>query len=622
MANVSLSQTTLNVPNTSGQTVINVAYTECDPMGAYLSEGLVNGKAEMSRMGDFVVISWDANNSNNPRTATLTVEGWDRNTAGTVSANCVITQSGNTPATMSLQGPSSISGDTQVVAITASCTLPGDIGVAISGNTPWVTVNEVRQTTNYSAIVYLRFSENTGSSRNATVVIFSNVQNPPPYQVSASTVITQGTYTPPQPAGSEFYYSPGSGNVSYKAGTHTSPVPTMQNVASLTIRNVSGDMDITSATLDPNTGSIVIVYGANNGDSPKSATISVRATGNSGYINTTYTLYQGVHSYSFSVNPIWKTTTVDISGPAYVGYTVSTDGYPIYSGRAYQMPGEETISFELNEICRDYVDNYFWWREGYQTPSGWQRSFILESEDTGTEAEYVFTKDWSYKELYYGSSNLISLNDPIINEVPAGAYVPICAFSPKKTGSVSFTYTPGNSTMTAYTATLNDTRQVRYLSIATPGYKYGYSGNGKTNNAVYVGVSACDAPYVLYYENAFGGIDCMPINGNVTASDKITSYTTKNAVRVPSRDFAYRRYLNDTTKTWELRTRWLTDAESEKMYHLIESTMVFLYDIAQDELIPVVIDESTLTYKTYKNQGRKFYNYVFKVKESQNKVRK
>lgn len=58
------------------------------------------------------------------------------------------------------------------------------------------------------------------------------------------------------------------------------------------------------------------------------------------------------------------------------------------------------------------------------------------------------------------------------------------------------------------------------------------------------------------------------------------------------------------------------------MHHLIESTMVYLYDIAADEIYPVVIDENSLTYKTYKNQERKFFNYTFKVRESQDKIRK
>ena len=614
MASITLSQTTLNIPNTSGTTVINATFNDCDPGGATLSEGLVNGRVTTSAWADTIGLSWDANNSDSPRYATLVVDGWDRSTASVVTATCQITQSGNTPAVMSIQGPGAINGNSQLVTLTASCTLPGNIGVAINGLNPWVTVSEVRQTSSYSAMVTLSFSENTGASRSVTVTVFSDVQNPPPYQVSADKTITQGTYTPPEPEGSEFYYSPSSVNVDYRAGTYTTPVPVMKNVSNVSILHMSGSL-IQSAVLDPTNKSIAIVYNENTSSGVRDATIIVEATGTQGTIIARFYIYQG--AYSFQVNPIWKTTTVDISGKAYVGYTVSTDGYPVYSGRAYLMPGDENISFELNEIVRDYVDNYFWWRAGYQTPSGWNRTFTLEAPDAGITADYMFTKDWSYDNYKY-SSSLVCLNDPIIPEVPAGAYVPICVFSPTGNSVVRFHYNPGYSHIVANTTTLDNQRQVRWLFTSTSGYKYGYDGKP----GIYQGVDACSAPYAIYYENAYGGIDCMPINGTVTASDKITSYTTKNAVRVPTRDFAYRRYLNDDTKTWELKTRWLTDEQSAKMHHLIESTMVYLYDVAADELIPVVIDENSLTYKTFRNQQRKLYNYTFKVKESQNKIRK
>jgi hypothetical protein len=161
------------------------------------------------------------------------------------------------------------------------------------------------------------------------------------------------------------------------------------------------------------------------------------------------------------------------------------------------------------------------------------------------------------------------------------------------------------------------------LSVASPGYSYGYNKNSSFRDlSVYEGVADCKTRYVLYYENAYGGIDAMPIQGNATASDKITAYTTKNGVRVPSTDFSYRRYLSEITKSWEFKTGFLSDLQASRMHHLLESTMVYVYDMYEDKLFPVVIDETTVTYKTYKNQGRKFFNYTFKVQESQRKIRK
>lgn len=622
MASIILDQTTLSIPRTSGSTMIAVQYNLCEGVGA--STNLPGASAQLNRAGDLVLFSWGENNSLYQRNGTITVEAVDY-FGETVAASITVTQAGTgSNPTITINGLRNISGNTQDVYYSASCDVPGTFTVAINGMNPWVTVSEVVQTAANTADITLHFSENTtGQNRQVTAEVYCRFDYAP-YEAIYELVITQGYITPsPGPdtgsTQSEFYYSPAAASVSYDSGSYTSPAPVMTNVRNLTI-TYNGTMEITTLRLDPNNGKITVTYGANNSSSGKSETFTVVASGTSGNITSVFTLYQG--SFSYAVNPIWKDTDVTIStNDAFKDYKITLNGDEIYSGRAYKMPGDENLSFTLNPVVRDYIDNWFWWRGGYQTPSGWQRTFHLELSD-GTTGDYVFTKDWSYNELYYNARSLICLNDPIINEVPSGAYVPICVFSPSSSGSVNFTYNPRVNNITVYTSTLDTPKQARYLFTSAPGYKYGYSGNGYNNYAVYSGVTACDAPYILYYENAYGGIDALPINGNVTATDKITSYTTKNKVKTPSVDFAYRRYVNDTTKSWELRTRWLNDLQSSKMHHLIESTMVFLYDYAEEKLIPVVIDESSLTYKTYRNQGRKFYNYTFTVKESQNRVRK
>ena len=542
---------------------------------------------------------------------------WEANTSG-AGRGCIIVVTASNGATdvmafnqqgtsynLNISGPRDIEGDLGTGTYSIQSTVNGTFGVYSESS--WLTVQSVTKTGSNVGTAVFSYPQNNGDPRYAVVRSVLNFQFNP-YSSTYYMVITQGTYVQRE---STLVYTPNSANVGYNGGTYTSPAPTMQNVTGLTVRSVSGDMDIQSVDIDSSNGVLVIVYGANNAGGNKSATISVRGTGVSGYVNTSFYLYQG--TYTYLVNPIWKTTVVEVAGQGYVDYTVSTEGDVIYSGRAYQMPGDENIEFELNEIVRDYVDNYLWWREGYQTPSGWQRTFTIELGNGGG-GDYIFTKDWSYQELGYSTNSFICLNEPIINEIPAGCYVPVCVFSPQKAGNTSFTR---NGT-SVYTANLNNPRQARYLFVSAPGYKYGYTGD----NNVYKGAADCKTRYVLYYENAYGGIDAMPVQGNATLTDKITAYTTKNAVRVPSTSFSYRRYLNEIQKTWEFRTGYLSDEQASRMHHLIESTMVYVYDIETDTLYPVVIDETSLTYKTYKNQGRKFFNYSFKVRESQDKIRK
>lgn len=597
MAKVTIETHNATVQATSGRSIFNVSYSGCTAQSATVSGGTFTPTVSLSSGN--LVVQWEANTSGAGRGCIIIL------TASNGATDVMAFNQQGTSYNLNISGPRDIEGDLGTGTYSIQSTINGTFGVYSESS--WLTVQSVTKTGSNTGSAVFSYPQNNGDPRYAVVRAVLSFQFNP-YSSTYYMVITQGTYVQRE---STLVYTPNSANVGYNGGTYTSPAPTMQNVTGLTVRSVSGDMDIQSVDIDSSNGVLVIVYGANNAGGNKSATISVRGTGVSGYVSTSFYLYQG--TYTYLVNPIWKTTVVEVAGQGYVDYTVSTEGDVIYSGRAYQMPGDENINFELNEIVRDYVDNYLWWRGGYQTPSGWQRTFTIELGNGGG-GDYIFTKDWSYEELGYSTNSFICLNEPIINEIPAGCYVPVCVFSPQKAGNTSFTR---NGT-SVYTANLNNPRQARYLFVSAPGYKYGYTGD----NNVYKGAADCKTRYVLYYENAYGGIDAMPVQGNATLTDKITAYTTKNAVRVPSTSFSYRRYLNEIQKTWEFKTGYLSDEQASRMHHLIESTMVYVYDIETDTLYPVVIDETSLTYKTYKNQGRKFFNYSFKCRESQDKIRK
>jgi len=607
MAKVTIETHNATVQASSGRSTFNVSYSGCTAQSATVSGGTFTPTVSLNASGQLIV-QWEANTSGAGRGCIIVV------TASNGATDVMAFNQQGTSYNLNISGPRDIEGDLGTGTYSIQSTVNGTFGVYSESS--WLTVQSVTKTGSNVGTAVFSYPQNNGDPRYAIVRSVLSFQFNP-YSSTYYMVITQGTYVQRE---STLVYTPNSANVGYNGGTYTSPAATMQNVTGLTVRSVSGDMDIQSVDIDSSNGVLVIRYGANNAGGNKSATISVRGTGVSGYVSTSFYLYQG--TYTYLVNPIWKTTVVEVAGQGYVDYTVSTDGDVIYSGRAYQMPGDENIEFELNEIVRDYVDNYLWWRGGYQTPSGWQRTFTIELGNGGG-GDYIFTKDWSYQEKNYSSTPLICLNEPIIKEIPAGCFVPVCVFSPQRVGDVSFVYTntQGNTPL-AYGVHLDNPRQARYLYVSTPGYKYGFEGGGISNRDVYRGAADCKTRYVLYYENAYGGIDAMPVQGNATLTDKITAYTTKNAVRVPSTSFSYRRYLNEIQKTWEFKTGYLSDEQASRMHHLIESTMVYVYDIETDTLYPVVIDETSLTYKTYKNQGRKFFNYAFKCRESQDKIRK
>lgn len=58
------------------------------------------------------------------------------------------------------------------------------------------------------------------------------------------------------------------------------------------------------------------------------------------------------------------------------------------------------------------------------------------------------------------------------------------------------------------------------------------------------------------------------------------------------------------------------------MYHLLESTKVYLHNLETNEIIPVIITNAQCEHLTYTNNGKKPYYYNITVEESNLKLRK
>ena len=81
-------------------------------------------------------------------------------------------------------------------------------------------------------------------------------------------------------------------------------------------------------------------------------------------------------------------------------------------------------------------------------------------------------------------------------------------------------------------------------------------------------------------------------------------------------------YVNDITKSWTLNSGWMSNDAGLRMHHLLNSCLVYLFDIATGDFIPVTISTNNCEYKTRKNQGRSMVNYSFTVTLAQNRIRR
>ena len=135
-------------------------------------------------------------------------------------------------------------------------------------------------------------------------------------------------------------------------------------------------------------------------------------------------------------------------------------------------------------------------------------------------------------------------------------------------------------------------------------------------------IDDCVSNYVLYYRNALGGIDLFPVTGKVIKSNDIEHLTINKKYDNRTSNFGKTNYENILTERWQLYSGRLTDQQSKLMHHLINSTYVYLYDIQADKFTPVVITDTEMEYKTYKNNNNKMVYYTINVEASQTKYRR
>ena len=141
-------------------------------------------------------------------------------------------------------------------------------------------------------------------------------------------------------------------------------------------------------------------------------------------------------------------------------------------------------------------------------------------------------------------------------------------------------------------------------------------------NSTWEVVTEC-AEYALYYVNAYGGWDSLLIEGNTLEADTLKRYTRE--VVYDNRDIQNRgidNYVNEITKGFTFHTGWLLGDQGKRMHHLINSTDVYLYDIANGQMIPVTIPTTSCEYRTKKNQGNRLVDYTIQVQVAHNRIRR
>ena len=278
--------------------------------------------------------------------------------------------------------------------------------------------------------------------------------------------------------------------------------------------------------------------------------------------------------------PIWKDTFFTAT-TASVNYKITdANGNVLFLGKAVKFPGAATLEINVNQICKNYMNNDLPDFRGVSTSTSYTNSnackvFNLYTGDSQTTAQsYTFLWDWSYTDWNGGSKSM---------SLPVNGH--------------------------------KDGRMMSFSSSVS-------AGNVVTNSITHTNNGYC-GDWALYYQNRYGGWDSLLIEGNVKRTDSMTQHKYSKAAKNTSIDFEDTVYTNDVDRRWQMYTGWMSDQEAAIFAdNVLQSTRVFAHNLVQNEIIPVVIVDSTAEHKTYRNQGHKKFNYVLNVKASQTNIRR
>lgn len=279
--------------------------------------------------------------------------------------------------------------------------------------------------------------------------------------------------------------------------------------------------------------------------------------------------------------PIYKNTFYTFTATSLTYYiTYGAEETVIYTGKAYKFPGDEATEgrIQINRIAQNYLTvelprlSEISGTTTYTHPDACGTFKLYNAENDTLLATYDFVYDWDYDSELFSQNTALSV--PINGKFAPGQF------------SLSTTY--------------HTTKQVKtVIQRATP--------------------NDC-GDYALYYRNRKGGFDSFLIEGKVRKSDDFTIYGYERSIDSNDLDYDRERvrYKNLISSKYELNTGWLNDAQAQKLArHLFSSGYVILHNLTTDQLIPVVITDTNVEYKTF-NNDRKLISYQINV-ETANK---
>lgn len=315
--------------------------------------------------------------------------------------------------------------------------------------------------------------------------------------------------------------------------------------------------------------------------------------------------------------PLWKDWIVTLGSSDSYEFKVydgsTNSGALIYTGNAYKKPGATNVTVKVNDIIKDYL---------YQIMGAVAVPIVKFF------SVYVGTSRIEYEQIYLCldgetvlSSTAMLINVPITGRIQVGTPIPITKLA-IMSEEILINYYNGASLTRVSLGTTADVKN--FLQTCASGYDRAvvfprFSTVDHTELGFNLTVIPKCHRWQLYYQNALGGLDCLVIEGKSVQRDKYgrvviskaydnTSTTIRNAGKAV--------VDTEVTRTWELHTGWLTDAEAGRMGHLLGSPLVYLYDCVSGVYYPVIMKTDEYQQKVTRYDGMIQYTINVELAET------
>lgn len=325
------------------------------------------------------------------------------------------------------------------------------------------------------------------------------------------------------------------------------------------------------------------------------------------------------------IGQIWKDVEFNFGSQSPATYTIYMGDELIFSGKAYKRPGETSNKILVNKIVQDYLvqpqldlESVAWYVN--------TKEFTLRNADGSRISHtYFFVNDWSYSDDFKTGN----LSHHILNKQRSvrGQMFPFSIFGAGQQVSMEYGVRYIDGYTDAYGKPIEDWWSTEYITngVSTDFFVVArrdakWIDSVKIGDDIYYPEEPSAIPYVLYYVNPWGGYDWFPVTGKVTIKDNLTQYKYVKNYNNTTLDFGNSRYLTNIDRNYVINTNWLTQEESERMWYLLESNQVYLHDIKNDKIIPVIITDTELEHKK-RTASQKLINYTFTCQMSHNRKR-